>query len=109
MRMEKKAAVPLFRGSVQCVSGDRVADAGQVHADLMSAAGADPDLQISEFVEAPQHLVLAPRSPAFIEARGHAGATHGIPRDRPLHPARVARNVPVDQSQVDLLYLAAGE
>src|SRR5215472_6887793 len=84
-------------------------DAREMHADLMRAAGADPDLKESEPVEAAQDAVLGPGGAAFGESSGHARASDGVARDGALDPSGVLFDVAVHQGEIDLAHQAAGE
>ena len=84
-------------------------EAGQVHADLVGAPGADADFEQRVPGEAPQHPVLAPGRAAPREARGHAGAMHRIARDRPLDAPALRLHFALHQREVGLGHLAARE
>src|SRR2546427_4411181 len=52
---QRRAAGGLGWSAIQAVAHDGVADAGQVHADLVRAASADLDFKQREMREAPQN------------------------------------------------------
>ena len=104
---QRRPALHFGRRAVERVAGHGVADARQVHADLVRAAGADPHFEQREPFEPAQHAVFGPRRAAFVEARGHAGAAHGVAGDGPFHTPALVLHLAVHQRQVDLLHLPA--
>ena len=76
---QRGAAGDLRGRAVERVAGDGVADAGQVYADLVSAAGADFHFEKREAGQARDDAVFGVRRASVAEARRHAGA---VDRDR---------------------------
>jgi len=96
--------------AVQRIAGYGMADAGEVHANLVGAAGADLDFKKREAREAAQDTILAPGGTAAAgEARGHAGAVDGIAGDGTFDAALLRGHRSVDQCEIDFLDFAAGK
>ena len=51
--MKEVAAECTVRRSIELVAGHGMTDAGQMHANLMGAAGSDANFEKREFVKAP--------------------------------------------------------
>jgi hypothetical protein len=99
-----------FGGSaVEAVAYDGMADARQMHADLVGAAGAYADLKQREAVEAPQHVIFAPGGAALGETGGHAHTLAGIAGNWFFDAAAILLHYAVDQGEISLLHLAIGE
>src|ERR1022692_3412539 len=94
---------------IETVASYRMADAGEVHADLVRTAGADAQFQKSEAHEAAEDAVFGPGGAAVAEAGGHARAAPRIARDGLFDAAAIRLHVAVNQRQVGLLHLPAGE
>ncbi len=109
MRVEKEAAAASFGGPVEFVASDGVADAGEVDADLVGAAGADVNFEQGVFGEAADDAVFGMSGAALVEACGHAGAVDGVARDLCFDCASVARYVSVYQGDVGFVYLSGCE
>src|SRR2546427_9440097 len=108
--MQEIAAQRRVGGSaVKAVAYHWVADAGEVHADLVRAAGADLDFEQRAISETPQHAILAPGLAALRPPRRHAHAPHRIARDRFLDPPMLRLDHAVDQSKIGLADTAGGE
>src|SRR5262249_28751297 len=89
VRVEKVAsklrhACNLGRRPVESVTHYRVSYGRKMNSDLMSPASADPHLEVSELLEAPQYRVLRPRRAAVRQPCGHPDAAHRVARNRPL-------------------------
>src|SRR4051794_153830 len=104
---EETAEAGVAGGAVEGVADYRVADAREMHADLMRAAGSDLHFEKSVAGEAIEGAILGPGGAAFRQAGGHADAAHGIARDGALDAAGLLLHRAVDQSEVYLLDLAA--
>ncbi len=107
--MQKKAAHAGFGCAVEPVAGDRVADAGEMDADLMRAAGANADFEESELSQAAEDAEFGVGGAAFVQAGGHAGAADGVAGDLGVDGACVWRDASVDQRDVGLLHGPCGK
>ena len=83
---------------------DRMAEARQVHANLMRSAGADADFEIAEAIERFEQTVFRDGFAARGKFRGHADAADRIARDGRSNPA-VGLGLAVHQRQIDFLHL----
>ena len=95
--------------TVERVARHRVADRGEVDADLVRAAAVDADAEQRGAVEA---LERAPAGPRLASARGshrHALAANRVAADRPVDLAGRARGDPEHERHVLLLDRARGE
>ena len=59
-----------------------MADARQMHPDLVGAAGSDLYFQKRKSLKASQHAISGQRLTALGQARGHPNAAHRIAGDR---------------------------
>src|ERR1700682_2649372 len=100
--MQEVAAERAGRGSVEFVAGHGVADARQMHADLMRASGPNANFEQSEFLEAAEHLVFGNRRAATRQFRSHADTAHGIASDRRSDFAPIRLHPAVYERQIDL-------
>lgn len=109
--VEEEAAAEsrLGLGAVEGVADDRVADAGEVNADLVGAASADADFEEGELRVAAEDAVRAPSGAAFGEACGHADPAHGVAGDGALDAAGLILHGALDQRQVNFFDFAGGE
>src|SRR5262245_53649119 len=106
--MEKISAKFRLRGgTIKGVADDRVFQACQVDAYLMSAASADADFEERESSKSAQHFVFAPGRTPIGETGCHSGAMNGVARDGPLNAATLRLDFALDQSQICLGDLAA--
>ena len=67
--------------AIETVARYRMADAGEVYADLVGTASADAHFQERETRKAAQYVVCGPGGTAAAQAGGHAGAMPRIARD----------------------------
>src|SRR5947199_369393 len=108
--MQKKAAQRCLGGSaVKAVAHDRMADAGEVYADLVRAASSDLNLEQRAIGETPQDAILAPRLAALGHPRRHAHAPHRVASDRLLDPSTLRLDHSVHQSEIRFADTAGGE
>ena len=89
--------------AVDGVAGHRMADVGEVDADLVGPPGAQPHLQLGGLGMADQHPELGDGRPATIDDR-HPLAVAGIAADR-----RIDGCAGLDQAAVHQRPVAAGE
>src|SRR5579872_7328185 len=86
---ERGLVVYLGGCAVEAIADYGMADAGEMHANLMRPAGADADFHKGEAVEAPKHAIPAPGGTAVGQARGHTHALAGIACDGLLDAAAI--------------------
>jgi hypothetical protein len=96
-------------GAVETVAYHGLADAGEMYADLVCAAGADAYLKQREAIEPPQHVIFAPGGAALGQAGSHAHALAGIAGYRLFDAAAILLHFAVNQGEISLLHLAIGE
>src|SRR5579862_14927 len=75
--------------AVEPITGHRMSDAGEVHADLVGAASTDAHLQQCEAGKAPQDVIFAPGGAALSQTSRHAGTMARIAGDRFFNPAAI--------------------
>src|ERR1022692_1352122 len=95
--------------AIETVTSHWMANAGEVHADLVRAAGSDAHLHKGEARQALQDAVFGPGGAAAAQAGGPARAVARVARDGLFDAAAILLHVAMDQCQVGLLHLAAGE
>ena len=81
-----------------------MADAGQMHANLVRAAGANAHLKQRELLETSQHLVIGDRGAAGVEPCGHARTPHRVPGDRFHDASGIRFHRTMHQRDVHFLY-----
>ena len=107
--MEEIAGENARRGAVQPVSNHGVADAGEMHADLVGAAGADANFQQSELIETLEHTIFGEgRAPAS-QPGSHADAMQRMTGNGRGDPAALRFQAAVHERDVDLFDLPRGE
>ena len=99
----------LGRRAIKPVARHGMADAGEVHADLVGTAGADPHFQKGEAGEPPKDMVFGPGRAAAAQPCSHARAMPRIACDGLFDSAAIRLYIAMDQRQVSLLHPAAGE
>ena len=101
------------RGAVESVADDRVAKGLGVDADLVGAAGFDAVFDQGEGAigccQALEDVEVGDGSPSVRAAGGHAGAADEVAGDRKGDGGVVFLEVAVEESEVGLGDLAAGE
>src|ERR1700675_2350972 len=105
--MEEVAAESACRGSVELVAGHGVTDAGQMHANLVRAAGPDANLEERGLVEALKHGVFRDSRAAGSQFRRHANSANGVANDGRGDPAPLRFDAAVNERQINLFDLAA--
>jgi len=95
--------------SVEGIACDRVTDGGEVHANLVCAAGADADLEQSEVREAFEDAPGGEGGASVSEFRGHAGPAHWVTRDGAGDLTDVLLDGALDEGEVSLLDFSVGE
>jgi hypothetical protein len=99
--------------SVECVSDDWVAEGLGVDSDLMGAAGLDADFDEGEGAvwsgEALEEVEVGDGGASVGAAGGHAGAADEVPGDGEAYGGVVFFDVAVEESDVGLGDLTAGE
>src|SRR4029077_12297621 len=98
--MQEVAAEGAGGGSVKRVAGHRMTNAGQMHTNLMRAAGSYANFEERKFVKAPQHLVYGNRGAPASQFCRHSDAANRIASDGCGDPALVRLNSAVNQRQI---------
>jgi hypothetical protein len=104
------ADAKLRRGPVQRVSDNRMAKGGKVDANLVRAAGMEPDFDQAGWADSRERAPVCARFPGIREhdaaACGHTGATPGVAHDGELDAAAFLRKMTFYESDIGFLYFA---
>jgi hypothetical protein len=109
--VEEEAALDEIGGAsaVETVAEDGVAEGGQMDADLMRAAGADFDFEISVAGVAFDDAPVGEGGAAGAEAAGHLRAMNGVAGDGLVEATVVGFGEALDDGEIDLVDFAGGE
>src|SRR5260370_11884361 len=86
-----------------------MANAREMYADLVCAAGSDQHLEQCIFCEAPQDTIFAPGVAPRQEPRRHTDSGVWIAGDGFLDPSLIGLHNPVHQGYINLADAASGE
>ena len=109
MCVEEVAVEYAFGSAVEGVANHRVADAREMHANLMGAAGTNANPQIGKSFVASDYFVIGQGSASCGNSGSHFCAMDGIAGDGRLNTAAIGFDGAVDNGEVDLLNGTAGE
>ena len=107
--VEKEAAAVVSAGSVQGIAGDLVAEAAQVDADLVRAAGTDADFNKGVVLIADADLPVGDRVAAFLDFGSHADGLPGVPGDGAVDGAGILFHDVFYQGEVNLFHFPVAE
>ena len=109
VRVQEEAAHAGFRCAIETIAGNGVANAGEVNADLMGAAGANTDFEKRKLCQPPQDTIFGVSRAALVEAGGHAGAADRVAGNLRVDGTGFTGETSMDQGDVGFLHRSPGE
>ncbi len=107
--MEEEPIHRTFGSTVQRVSRDRVADAREMHADLVRPAGTDSDLQVRVSLEPFEDGPPGPSRSTVTSSCRHAYSPDRVSLDGCFDPSRVCPGDTLDEREVGFRHLTRSE